>query len=326
MGVVMKIVISAGDINGIGLEIFYKAMLHKKWEGVEFTLVVSANTLKNYFDLMEFEYDFDLIQIIIGDNTIDIDPVFEASQIDFGKVTIESGRHAVASLEKATGLLQSGFANAIVTLPISKEACQITNWNYPGHTEYFAEKFNSDYMMVLTNLRLYVALATIHIPISKVTEKITKELLIEKVQMLDKTLRVDIGIAKPKIAVLGLNPHAGENGHIGNEENIIINPAIAELKANGYEVEGAYAADGFFAAKQYHAFDGVLAMYHDQGLIPLKMLAFPGGVNFTAGLPVIRTSPDHGTAFAIAGQDVASAKSLIDSIELAEKIYSNRKK
>lgn len=322
----MKIVISAGDINGIGLEIFYKAMLHKKWEGIEFTLVASANTLKSYFDQMEFEYDFDLIQITIGENIIDIDPVFEAPQVEFGKITIESGRHAVASLEKATGLLQSGFANAIVTLPISKESCQIASWDYPGHTEYFAEKFKSEFMMVLTNLRLYVALATIHIPLAKVAEKITKELIKAKVKMLANTLRQDIGIANPKIAVLGLNPHAGENGHIGSEENEIINPAITELKANGFDVEGTFAADGFFAAKQYHAFDGVLAMYHDQGLIPLKILAFPGGVNYTAGLPVIRTSPDHGTAFAIAGQGAASAKSLIDSIELAEKIYSNRAK
>ncbi|MCL4137414.1 UNVERIFIED_CONTAM: hypothetical protein GTU68_053652 [Idotea baltica] len=217
---------------------------------------------------------------------------------------------------------QNGLIDAIVTAPINKEAMKKSGFEFPGHTEYLAKAFNAQetvMMMIANGLR--IALVTNHIPVSQINEKLTKEKISSKIILLDQSLRKDFGIEKPRIAVLGLNPHAGDNGTIGNEDVELIKPIIVEAKKTGMFVAGPYPADGFFGSSEFKKFDAVLAMYHDQGLIPFKALTFGGGVNFTAGLPIVRTSPDHGTAYDIAGKntvDVASFRTaLFHAVDIA---------
>jgi 4-hydroxythreonine-4-phosphate dehydrogenase len=230
------------------------------------------------------------------------------------------------ALEKATQDLASNKIDVLVTAPISKEAIGKANFNFPGHTEYLANLSNVDEaLMMMISSVLKVALVTSHVPIQEVSKLITKELIIRKLTQLENSLIKDFGIIKPKIAVLGLNPHAGENGKLGREENEIIIPAIQEKFNAGSLVYGPYPADGFFGSSAFNKFDAVLAMYHDQGLTAFKALTFDEGVNFTAGLPIVRTSPDHGTAFDITGQGIASEQSMRNAIYAAVDIYKTRK-
>jgi 4-hydroxythreonine-4-phosphate dehydrogenase len=215
----------------------------------------------------------------------------------------------------------------MVTLPISKEAINLTDYKIPGHTEFLATKTNTaSVLMMLVNGDLRVALTTVHIPISDVAHTITKKLIIEKATILNNSLKSDFSISNPKIAVLGLNPHAGDGGVIGKEEIEIIQPAIKELQEQGVLASGPYPADGFFGQKRHLQYDAILAMYHDQGLAPFKLISFGKGVNFTAGLPIIRTSPDHGTAFDIANKGVADPSSFLQAYQLAvELVYLNNR-
>lgn len=242
-----------------------------------------------------------------------------------GTPTPHSGAMAALCLEKAVQDLKDKKIDAVVTAPIDKSNIQSEHFKYPGHTEFFADRFGSkDYLMLMVSPQIKLGLVTGHQPIQRIPQLITKDQVERKVKILISTLKHDFGIQKPRVALLGLNPHAGDQGIIGSEEQSIISPLVEELRQKGHMVFGPYPSDGFFATQQYLKFDAVLAMYHDQGLIPFKMLAFEDGVNFTAGLPIVRTSPDHGTAFDIAGKNKANEQSLRQAIYLAIEISQNR--
>jgi 4-hydroxythreonine-4-phosphate dehydrogenase len=244
--------------------------------------------------------------------------------IEMGKSSDIGGKYAYLSLEKATQALKENKIDVLVTAPINKSNIQSDNFKFIGHTEYLGSKFEGQPLMLMcSESGLRIALVTGHVSIKEVVSKLSIDVVAEKINQLHQSLIKDFGIRKPKIAVLGLNPHAGDNGAIGNEDKEIIIPAIEKTKMDGL-VYGPYAADGFFGNSVYKQFDAVLAMYHDQGLIPFKTLAFNEGVNYTAGLNVVRTSPDHGTAFEIAGKNVANEQSFKKAIYTAIDIFKNR--
>ena len=244
--------------------------------------------------------------------------------VNFGTPTEESTLLAIDSLEAATNALMKGEIDILVTAPINKDEMLKHSFKYTGHTEYLEKRFGKNGLMFLVSEDLKVAVSTHHIPISKVPENITKERIKEQVKTMNHCLKQDFSIQKPKIAILGLNPHSGDGGAIGREEIEIIEPAIRELFEEGILAFGPYPADSFFQPSKYKHFDGVLAMYHDQGLTPFKTICYEEGVNYTAGMPFIRTSPDHGTAYDIAGKNLADPQSFIEAIFMAIKIFKNR--
>ena len=244
--------------------------------------------------------------------------------LEIGNATKIGGQYAFKSLNEATKSLKRGEVDLLITAPINKETIQSEEFNFSGHTEFLERNLEGESLMILMNDFLRIGLITGHIPISKIAESITPELIESKVKILNKSLKQDFNINKPKIAVLGLNPHSGDNGVIGQEENELIKPAIKSIHEKGIFVYGPYAADGFFGSEAYKQFDGVLAMYHDQGLAPFKALTFGNGVNFTAGLNYVRTSPDHGTAFDISGKGKANSDSFKEAIFTGIKIFKNR--
>ncbi len=323
--------ISMGDINGIGPEVIMKALSDVRILKL-ITPVIYGSTkvlsfYKKLFKLDDFAYqqiqsasevNFKKINVInCWDENIDIKP---------GEITGEAGRCAYLALAKATEELKEGHIEAIVTAPINKHNIQHEAFKYAGHTEYFTEKFGAEEsLMLLVSDGLRIGVVTGHIALQQVSVQLTREKIEKKIRILEASLKKDFGINKPKIALLGLNPHAGEEGLLGDEENTVIKPAIEALKAKGMLIFGPYPADGFFGSVQYKKFDGILAMYHDQGLIPFKALAFETGINYTAGLSVVRTSPDHGTAYNIAGKNIASDSSIREAIFLARDIVKNRK-
>jgi 4-hydroxythreonine-4-phosphate dehydrogenase len=249
----------------------------------------------------------------------------EETNIEMGKITENGGKYAFLSLESATQDLASGKIDVLVTAPISKEAMAKSGFQFPGHTEYLADLSGvEEALMVLVSGNLRVALVTTHIPVKEVSTTLTKDKILQKIKLFETSLKKDFGIIKPKIAVFGLNPHAGENGKIGTEEQEIIAPAIQQARNENILAFGPYPADGFFGSDARSQFDGVLAMYHDQGLTAFKALAFEDGVNYTAGLPIVRTSPDHGTAFDIVGLNKASESSMRQAIYVAMDIYKNK--
>lgn len=250
--------------------------------------------------------------------------VKDNSNVELGKPTEESTKMAIDSLEAATEALMKGEIDVLVTAPINKDEMMKMGFKHAGHTGYFEEKFNKKGLMFLVTEGLKVAVSTHHIPISQVAENISKEKIKKQIKALNQTLIEDFSISKPKIAVLGLNPHSGDGGVIGSEEIEIISPAIKELSDQGILAFGPFPADSFFQPSKYQSFDAVLAMYHDQGLAPFKTLAYEEGVNYTAGLPFIRTSPDHGVAYDIAGKNVADEQSFMEAIFMAIKIFKNR--
>lgn len=251
----------------------------------------------------------------------------ERVSIKPGGISKQAGQAAMKAVEKGIELCMQGETQALVTAPISKEAVNLAGYYIPGHTEFLAEKTGTEnYMMLLVYEELRVGLVTTHIPVAEVSNVILTGNVLSSIRMMNKTLRNDFNIDKPKIAVLGLNPHAGDGGVIGNEEIEHIAPAIEEAKTSGIQAMGPHPADGFFGNEKYKEFDAVLAMYHDQGLVPFKTLSFGSGVNVTGGLPIIRTSPDHGTAFDIAGKDKANPDSFVEAYKLALKLCENRKR
>jgi 4-hydroxythreonine-4-phosphate dehydrogenase len=247
-------------------------------------------------------------------------------EIQPGKVTPEAGQAALACLERAVEDLKAGKLDALITGPINKHNIQSETFKFPGHTEYLAQAFGvPDDLMFMVSETLRVGVVTGHVPLAKVRQHITRNAIHQKLTMMMQSLRVDFGIEKPRIAVLGLNPHAGENGLLGNEEQETISPVIEDWRKKGELVYGPFPADGFFGTRGYRKFDAVLAMYHDQGLTPFKVIAFEEGVNFTAGLPIVRTSPDHGTAYDIAGKNLADETSMTQAIYLACDVARRRK-
>lgn len=324
--------ITLGDYNGIGPEVILK-MLHGNYLNKICTPVVygSMRVLNRYKHLLEMK-DWQLF----GAHTIDnLNP--KATNIitcwndaqtepEIGKSTTQAGDAALACLQRASADMKAGKLDAIVTAPINKQNIQSEAFKFAGHTEYFAETFEAqDHLMFLVSEGLRVGVVTGHIPLGKVAESLTQELVSRKIGLMLQSLKEDFGIKKPRIAVLGLNPHAGEDGLLGNEDNDIISPIVQQFRQKGNLVFGPYPADGFFGKLDHKRYDGVLAMYHDQGLVPFKLLAFETGVNFTAGLPVVRTSPDHGTAYDIAGKNQANHTSMMQALFTAIDIVKNRK-
>jgi 4-hydroxythreonine-4-phosphate dehydrogenase len=247
-------------------------------------------------------------------------------RVELGKSTREAGESSFMALDRACSDLQNGFIDVLITAPINKDNIQSENFDFPGHTEYLAELFNAeDYAMLMVSETMKMGVVTTHMPIAKVAESLSKELILAKIKIIAKSLQRDFSITKPKIAVFGLNPHAGDNGLLGSEEKEIIIPAIEQAKKEGIIALGPFPADGFFGSEDYRKFDAILAMYHDQGLIPFKLASFERGVNYTAGLPIVRTSPSHGTAYSLAGENVASPESFRQALYLAIDIYKNRK-
>ena len=250
----------------------------------------------------------------------------EETKIEIGKPSTIAGQYAFKAIDAAVKDLKMGFIDAIVTAPIDKKTIQSETFKFAGHTEYFAQLFEAkDYLMFLVSDKLRVATVTGHVSIKNVVQNLSTEKIAAKIRIMHGSLKRDFGIRKPRIAVLGLNPHAGDEGVIGSEENEIIKPAVKQCADANITVFGPYSADGFFATGNYKKFDAVLAMYHDQGLIPFKTLAFNNGVNFTAGLPIVRTSPDHGTAYDIAGKGIASEDSFREAVYMACDILNKRK-
>lgn len=327
----LKIGISIGDVNGIGLEIIIKTLADSKIFDYCTPIVYGHTKVASFYRRAT---GVDELNFNVIDHPAKAAPKranmincwSEDVKIEPGVTNKEAGKYAFISLERATTDLISGDIDALVTAPINKDTIQSEDFNFPGHTEYLQERGGGgDVLMFLVSDTLRVGVVTGHIPIAKVAENITTEKILSKLKLMDASLRNDFWLRKPKIAVLGLNPHAGDNGLIGNEETTTIIPAIEEARANDILAMGPYAADGFFANGTYMQFDGVLAMYHDQGLIPFKQIAFESGVNFTAGLNFVRTSPDHGTAFDIAGKNEASEVSFREALFSAIHIVKHRR-
>lgn len=323
------IAISLGDFNGIGPEVILKAL--SKTDLTSSTpLIIGHRDVFEYYSVRsglqnnfyELKDENSLKKGHI--NLLNLD-LFSEVHFNPGSLSSEAGLFSMKAVEKGIDLTMNNICDALVTAPISKEAIQKAGYTVPGHTEFLAQKTSSKkYMMMLVNDHLRVGLATIHIPIKDVAGELSKISILNHLSVLNKSLIRDFSISDPSIAVLGLNPHAGDGGVIGDEELNIIKPALQQALFQNITVGGPFAADGFFGNKMYHEFDAILAMYHDQGLIPFKTLSFGQGVNFTAGLPIIRTSPDHGTAFNIAGKNQADERSFESAYKLAVTLSKNR--
>jgi len=324
--------ITIGDINGIGPEVIIKALSNNMLYNECIPIIYGSSKVMGYHKNIVKDPSFHFNNITRTDRATSgkvslINCWQDSVKINLGEVTEEAGKCAHIALDRAVTDLNKGFIDAIITAPINKHAMKLANFPYLGHTEYIANSCEmlGQELMMLVSEELKVAVVSSHIPLRRVTEKISKDRIKECITTLNDALIQDFGLERPTIAVLGLNPHAGDDGEIGNEEVEIIKPAIIELKKSGLVVSGPYSADGFFGSSTYRKFDAVLAMYHDQGLIPFKALSFGSGVNFTAGLPVIRTSPDHGTGYEIAGQNLADASSMRQAIYRAIDIFKARK-
>ncbi|MBL6871712.1 MAG: 4-hydroxythreonine-4-phosphate dehydrogenase PdxA [Flavobacteriales bacterium] len=331
MGKFLKLGVSIGDPNGIGLEIIIKAFLHQKTLN-EFIAIVYSNVEIIEFHLAHLKLDLEINVIkSISESLNGKLNVFEISssnfKVDFGKSNTQSGDIAFRSLITASKHIIENKIDCLVTAPIDKNTIQSKNFKFNGHTEYLTKISNkNNSLMLMVHQNLKVGVVTNHLSIAQVAEAISIELILTKIAILEKSLKNDFNIKTPKIALLGLNPHAGDGGIIGIEEITIIKPAIKIANEKKFRVFGPFPADGFFASEKHKEFDAVLGMYHDQGLIPFKMLSKNQGVNFTAGLPIIRTSPDHGTASDIAGKNKASFKSFMNALYLSKDIYNNRKR
>lgn len=327
----IKVGLTVGDINGIGPEIVIKALKDNRILADIVPVIYGSTKLISFYkkqmNLQDFNYQSCKSADEVVSKKINIVNVWQDEiEIEPGQSNANGGKYALLSLEAATKDLASGKIDVIVTAPFSKENVSKAGFNFPGHTEYLAEMSGAkEALMILVSGNLRVALVTTHIPIKSISEKLNKELIVEKIEAFEQSLKKDFGIVKPRIAVFGLNPHAGENGKIGEEEQQIIIPAIQQAKQNGVLAFGPYSADGFFGSNARNQYDGVLAMYHDQGLAAFKALCFEDGVNFTASLPIVRTSPDHGTAFDIAGKNLADAQSMRSAIYLAVDAFRQRK-
>ena len=330
-GNTIKIGITHGDINGIGYEVILKMLDDNRILELCTPIIYGSAKIAAFYRKALGMQQQQLHQINnvaeARDGAVNIiNVVGEECKVEPGQSTKEAGAAAFAALEKAVQDVSAGALDAIVTAPINKDNIQSELFTFPGHTEYLEASVGGKALMVLFNRDIRVALVTTHLPISKIAENITAERIVEKLKIFSDSLRSDFAIVHPRIAVLALNPHAGENGLLGSEEQEVIIPAITAAKEQGVECYGPYAADGFFGSGLFKHFDGILAMYHDQGLAPFKTMAMDSGVNFTAGLPIVRTSPDHGTGFDIAGQGKASEQSMREALYAAIDIDRNRER
>jgi 4-hydroxythreonine-4-phosphate dehydrogenase len=327
----IRVGITHGDINGIGYEVIIKSLADSRILEMCTPIVCGSPKVAAYHrKALDVElFSFNQISNAREANSKRINIincVDEEIRVELGKSTQIAGEAALTALESAVRDLKSGDIDVVVTAPINKDNIQSEKFKFPGHTEFFAAEFGvKNYLMLMISNTLRIGVVTGHIPVSQVPQVLTKEKILSNIRILHKTLLEDFSIRKPRIAVLGLNPHAGDHGVIGTEDDKIVFPAIKQASDEGIIALGPYPADGFFGSGEYSKFDAILAMYHDQGLIPFKVLAFESGVNFTAGLPIIRTSPGHGTAYDIAGTGVASEESFRNAMYLAIDVYTNRK-
>ncbi|MEN9699725.1 MAG: hypothetical protein RLZZ301_923 [Bacteroidota bacterium] len=327
----VKVGITIGDLNGIGPEIVMKALKDNRILSDFIPVVYASNKVISFYkkqlNIQEFNFQSCKTASEVSPKKINVVNLWpEELPIEPGVSNTNGGAYALKSLEAATQDLAAGKIDVLVTAPFSKENVQKAGFNFVGHTEYLADLSGAkEALMVLVSGSLRVALVTTHIPVKDISAALTKEQIVQKIEKFEQSLKRDFGILRPRIAVFGLNPHAGENGKIGQEEQEIIIPAIQQTKNKGILAYGPYPADGFFGSDMRQQFDGILAMYHDQGLAAFKALCFDDGVNFTADLPIVRTSPDHGTAFDIAGKNQANAQSLRSAIYLAIDVYRQRK-
>lgn len=320
--------ISIGDLNGIGSEVVLKTFedirMLELCTPVIFANVKIVSFLKRELNLTAAIHGIDKIeQRVVGKINV-LNVWQEGVNLNYGQSDEGVGAYAIKSFEAATKALKEGFVDVLVTAPINKYSIQSAIFKFPGHTDYLNKELEGEALMLMVHDDLRVGLLTDHVPVNEVAKHLNEKLLTSKIKTIIKTLQQDFEIEKPKIAVLGLNPHSGDNGVIGQEEEQIIKPALKKLFEAGNMVFGPFSADGFFGSGQYEKYDAVVAMYHDQGLIPFKTLSFGNGVNYTAGLDKIRTSPDHGTAYEIAGKGVANYESFKEAVYLALDIYQKR--
>lgn len=332
MSELIRVGITHGDINGVGYEILLKTFADNRLLEL-FTPVIYGSSKSASYHRKALDYKPIPLNIVSSadegrEGQVNlVNCIDEEVKIELGTPTPVAGNAAFVALEQAVKDLGESKIDVLVTLPIHKDSIQSETFTFPGHTEYLQDRLGKqgeEVLMILATDSLKVALVTTHIPISEVAKNITREGVLSKLEMLNVSLHRDYNIENPRIAVLGLNPHAGENGLLGSEERDIIAPAIEEAQKAGILCSGPYASDGFFGTGHYKDFDAVLAMYHDQGLIPFKSLAMDSGVNFTTGLPYVRTSPDHGTAYDIAGKGLASEESFRQAIYMAVDVFKNR--
>ena len=320
--------ISIGDLNGIGPEVVLKTFEDNRMlelcTPVIFANVKIISFLKKNLNLDANVHGIDnLEQLVIGKINV-LNVWREGVNLEYGKNDEVVGKYAIKSFQSATKALKEGYIDVLVTAPINKYNIQSEEFKFPGHTDYLAKELKGNALMLMVHDKLRVGLLTDHIPVSEVSNYLTEDLLVKKIETIIKSLQQDFGISKPKIALLGLNPHSGDNGVIGNEEEKIIKPTVKKMFDSGKMVFGPFASDSFFGSLQYEKYDAILAMYHDQGLIPFKTLSFGNGVNYTAGLDKIRTSPDHGTAYEIAGKGIAKHDSFKEAVYLAIDIFNKR--
>jgi 4-hydroxythreonine-4-phosphate dehydrogenase len=324
----IKVGISIGDLNGIGGEIIIKLFEDNRILDF-FTPIIFASVKTIYFLKKHFESTFNFIGIHnitqVQHGKVNIINVWnEEVKIEFGEENLKIGEYAIKSLVAATEALKTGKVDILVTAPINKHNIQSEKFNFPGHTDYLAKELEGNSLMFMVTDALKVGLLTDHVPVKDISSNITEELIESKIDTVYNSLMKDFGIRKPKIAVLGINPHTGDNGVIGNEDDTILRPTLKKIRESGKLVFGPYAADSFFGSKNYKNFDAIIAAYHDQGLIPFKTLSFGNGVNFTAGLNKVRTSPDHGTAYEIAGKGIADISSFREAIFTGVSIFKMR--
>lgn len=320
--------ISIGDLNGIGSEVVLKTFEDSRMlelcTPVIFANVKIMSFVKKSFESTSMLHGIDkLDQIVVG--KINVFNLWkEGVDLNPGTNDEKIGQYAIKSFVAATKALKEGVIDVLVTAPINKYNIQSETFKFPGHTDYLDQELEGNALMLMVQDNLRVGLLTDHIPLSEVASKLTEELIIKKIETVRQSLIQDFSVNKPKIAVLGLNPHCGDGGVIGTEDDLVIKPALKKLFEKGTLVFGPFAADGFFGSNQYEKYDAIIAAYHDQGLIPFKTLSFGKGVNYTAGLNKIRTSPDHGTAYDIAGKGIADYNSFKEAVYLAIDIYNSR--
>jgi 4-hydroxythreonine-4-phosphate dehydrogenase len=324
----IKVGISIGDLNGIGGEVVLKTFEDPRMLDFCTPVIFASNKtvtfLKNQFDLnLKFHGIPDAAQAIEGKINV-VNAWKDSPDIEFGKPTKVGGEYAIRSLRFAVEALKKGAVDILVTAPINKKTVQSKDFKFPGHTDYLARELGGESLMFMVTDTLKVGLLTDHVPVKDAPALITGKRVVEKIEAMESSLVRDFGVSKPKIAVLGINPHSGDEGVIGREDEDVLKPTLQKLAENKHLVFGPYAADTFFASDNYLNFDGVLACYHDQGLIPFKTLSFGKGVNFTAGLSRVRTSPDHGTAFDIAGKGEANPDSFKEAVFMGIRIFRKR--
>lgn len=324
----IKLGISIGDINGIGCEVALKTFEDSRMLDFCTPILFASNkTIAAHKSALNIEIDYQSIQNVseARDGKINVVNVWkEIPNIQFGEATKEAGELAIKSLRAATEALKNGEIDVLVTAPINKNTIQSEDFNFPGHTDFLAQELEGESLMFMVTDELKIGLLTDHVAVKDAPAAINPILIRTKVRTIEKSLQMDFGIRRPKVALLGINPHSGDNGTIGKEDEDILKPVIKEMSDAGHLVFGPYSADSFFGSDGYKNFDAILAAYHDQGLIPFKTLSFGRGVNYTAGLSKVRTSPDHGTAYEIAGKGEADHNSFKEAVFSALSIFKNR--